>query len=131
MLTIRNVGGVSLFLFGTTFLWLTPMFAAANVDTSGAAWAAVAVLSTATIIGFTVATWGLFRHDSWWEPLAVGCAVVGLVTLVPYWVAAGSSGVTNPVFDVIIHAAGSLGVLVLLRVPRLEHWVRGHVAAGH
>ncbi|HET7668601.1 MAG TPA: hypothetical protein VFK56_21560 [Mycobacterium sp.] len=130
MLTIRSLGGISLFLFGTTFLWLTPMFAADNVDTSGAAWAAVAILSTATISGFTVATWGLFRRTPWWEPLGVACALVGLVTLVPYWVAADGSDVTNPVFDVLIHAAGSLGVLLLLRVPRLEHWVRGHVAAG-
>ncbi len=131
MFSVRNVGGVSLFLFGTTFLWLTPMFAAADVDTSGAAWAEVGFLAAVTIIGFTVATWGLFRRADWWEPLAAACAVAGLVTLVPYWIAADGSGVTNPVFDVLIHAAGSLGVLLLLRVPRLEHWVHGHVATGH
>ena len=27
MFTIRNLGSVALFLFGTTYLWLTPMFA--------------------------------------------------------------------------------------------------------
>jgi hypothetical protein len=128
---IRNVGGVSLFLFGTTFLWLTPMFAAADVNTAGAAWAAAALLASVTILGFTVATWGLFRRTAWWEPLSVACAVAGLVTLVPYWVAAVGSGVANPVFDVVIHAAGSFGVLLLLRLPRLERWVHGHVATGH
>jgi hypothetical protein len=112
-------------------LWLTPMFAAADVDTAGAAWAAVALLATVTIIGFTVATWGLFRRTDWWEPLGVACAVAGLVTLVPYWMAADGSGVANPVFDVIIHAAGSFGVLLLLRFPRLERWVHGQVATGH
>ena len=131
MFSIRNVGGVSLFLFGTTFLWLTPMFAAADVDTSGAAWATVGFLASVTIIGFTVATFGLFRRAGWWEPLAVACAVAGLVTLVPYWIAADGSGVANPVFDVVIHAVGSFGVLLLLRFPRLEHWVAGHVAGGH
>ncbi|MEP7089372.1 MAG: hypothetical protein ABI776_04625 [Nocardioidaceae bacterium] len=130
MFGIRNVGGVAFFLFGTTFVWLTPMFAATEVDTSGAAWATVALLSTVTIAGFTVATWGLFRDTGWWELLGVGCAVTGLVTLVPYWIAAHGSGVANPAFDVVIHATGSLGVLLLLRVPRLEHWVHGHVAAG-
>jgi hypothetical protein len=129
--SVRNVGGVSLLLFGTTFVWLTPMFAAADVDTTGAAWATVAVLAAATIIGFTVATWGLFRRTEWWEPLAVACAVAGLVTLVPYWIAAVSSGVADPVFDVVIHAAGSFGVLLLLRLPRLERWVHGHVATDH
>jgi hypothetical protein len=129
--SIRNVGGVSLFLFGTTFLWVTPMFAAADVDTAGAAWATVAFLASVTIIGFTVATWGLFKRTDWWEPLAVACAVVGLVTLVPYWMAADGSGVAKPLFDVVILAAGSFGVLLLLRFPRLERWVHGHVAIGH
>ena len=87
------------------------------------------------------AAWGLrggppcrrevFRRASWWEALAELGAVLGLVTLVPYWVAANASGVARPVFDVVIHAAGSVGVLLLLRVPRLEHWVHSHVAAGH
>jgi hypothetical protein len=57
--------------------------------------------------------------------------VVGLLTLVPYWIAASSSGVANPLFDVVIHAAGSAGVLLLLRVPRFEYWVHRHVVAGH
>ena len=131
MLSIRKVGGISLFLFGTTFLWLTPMFAAADVDTSGIAWAAVGILATVTIVGFTVATWGLFQRATWWETLSVVSAVIGLVTLVPYWIAADSSGVENLGFDVIIHVAGIAGVLLLLRVPRLEHWVHGHVATGH
>jgi hypothetical protein len=130
MFSIRNVGGVSLFLFGTTFLWLTPVYAASGVDTSGAAWAMTAVLATVTVIGFTVATWGLFRRSGWWELVASVSAIAGLVTLVPYWVAADSSGVANPAFDVVIHALGSGGVLILLRVPKLEHWVHGHVAAG-
>src|SRR3954451_25163695 len=131
MFSVRKVGGISLFLFGTTFLWLTPMFAAADVDTSGVAWGAVGILATVTIVGFTVATLGLFRRASWWESLAAASAAIGLVTLVPYWIAADSSDVANPVFDVVIHVVGIAGVLVLLRVPRLEHWVQRHVASVH
>jgi hypothetical protein len=52
MFSIRNVGGVSLLVFGTTFLWLTPMFASADVDTSGATWATAGFLASVTIIGF-------------------------------------------------------------------------------
>jgi hypothetical protein len=130
MFSIRNVGGVSLFLFGTTFLWLTPVYAAGDIDTSGAVWGMTGVLATVTMIGFTVATWGLFRRTGWWELVASVSAIAGLVTLVPYWVTADSSGVTNPAFDVLIHALGSIGVLILLRVRKLEHWVHGHVAAG-
>jgi hypothetical protein len=131
MFSIRKVGGISLFLFGTTFLWLTPMFAAPDVDTSGVAWAAVGILAAVTTIGFTVATLGLFRRASWWESLAAASAAIGLVTLLPYWIAAASSGVANVVFDVVIHVVGIAGVVVLLRVPRLEHWVHGHVASSH
>jgi hypothetical protein len=36
MCTIRNLGGVALFLFGTTFLWLTPAFATPGVSTMAA-----------------------------------------------------------------------------------------------
>lgn len=117
-------------LFGSTFLWVTPMFAASDVETADTAWAATGILAAVTICGFTVATWGLFRDVSWWEMLAALSAVAGLSTLLPYWVAADASGVANPVFDVVIHAAGSAGVLRLLRVPRFEHWVHAHVAAG-
>ncbi len=75
MFSIRNVGGVSLLLFGTTFLWLTPMFAGVDVDTSGVAWAEVGFLAAVTIIGFTVATWGLFRRCHADPPLAAAQAV--------------------------------------------------------
>jgi hypothetical protein len=130
MFTVRNLGGVSLFLFGTTFLWLMPFYAAPGMDTTGAAWVTTGALAAAVIVGFTAATWGLFRRAAWWENLATISAIAGLVTLAPYWVAADASGVGNPAFEVVIHAVGCAGVLVLLRVPKLEHWVHGHVEAG-
>lgn len=131
MFTIRNMGGVALFLFGTTFLWLTPSFASPGVSTTGRMWAITAVLALATLAGFMVATWGLFRKASWWEGAAVAAAVLGVVVLIPYWLAARHAGETTPGFNVFIHALGVAGVFILLLVPRLEHWVRGHVIAGH
>ena len=127
LFTIRNMGGVALFLFGTTFLWLTPMFASPGISTDGFLWALTQVLALATLAGFTVATWGLFRRDSWWERVAVGSAVLGLVALIPFWIAATGAGEITPAFTVLIHALGSVGVLVLLEMPRLEHWVDSHV----
>ena len=59
MFTIRNLGGVALFLFGTTFLWLTPSFASQGIPTKGIAWSITQVLALLTIALFTVATWGL------------------------------------------------------------------------
>ena len=134
--TIRNLGGVALFLFGTTYLWLTPMFASRGVSTKGVWWALFAadairqILAFVTLLGFAIATWGLFKKSSWWDGLAIGSAVLGLVVLIPYWIAAHSSGETTPWFNVLIHAIGAVGVLVLLMVPPLASWVDGHVMAG-
>jgi hypothetical protein len=129
MFTIRNLGGAALFLFGTTFLWLTPMFASPGVSTQGVLWSVTQVLSLITLVGFTVATWGLFSRAGWWEAVAIGSAIAGLVVLVPYWIAAHSAGEVTPWFTAAVHAVGSVGVLVLLLVPSLENWVNRHVMA--
>jgi hypothetical protein len=121
------LGGVSLFLFGTTFLWLTPAFATRGISTDGFLWSMTRVLAFVALAGFTVATWGLFQRDSWWETVAVGSAALGLVALVPYWIAAARAGETTPAFNVFIHALGSAGVLALLLIPSLERWVDSHV----
>ena len=127
MFTIRNVGGVALFLFGTTFLWLTPSFASAGVPTKSTSWSVTNALSMLTLAGFTVATWGLFKRTDWWETAAIASAVLGVIVLIPYWMAAHSSGETDPAFNILIHAIGDVGVFVLLLVPVLERWVNGHV----
>jgi len=38
-ITVRNLGGVALFLFGKKYLWLTPMFASRGLSTNGVRWA--------------------------------------------------------------------------------------------
>ena len=130
MFTIRNLGGVALFLLGTTYLWLTTSFATQGVSTKGVAWSITQLLSLLTLALFTAATWGLFTKAGWWEAVAVAAVAVGFAVLVPYWIAAHHAGEANPEFNVLIHALGNLGVLVLLLVPSLEHWVNGHVLAG-
>ena len=126
MFTIRTMGGVALFLFGTTFVWLTPEFATRGISTTGVWWSLTRVLVLVTLVGCTAATWGLFQRASWWEPTAIAAAMLGLAALVPYWIA----GETTPGFNVLIHALGSAGVLVLLLVPGLERWVSSHVMSG-
>jgi hypothetical protein len=130
MFTIRNTGGVALFLFGTTYLWLTPSFASPGVPTTGIAWSTTQVLALVTLALFTAATWGLFKKAGWWEPLAIVAAAVGFLALIAFWLAASHAGEANPTFTVLILALGNVGVLVLLRVPPLERWVHGHVLAG-
>ena len=130
MFSIRNMGGIALFLFGTTFLWLTPMFAPKGVSTTGTAWSITNVGSILTVAGFSVATWGLFTKAAWWEPVAVSFAVIGLLVLIPYLIADRGAGGTNPAFNAFVHVIGSAGVLALLLLPVLERWVNGHVMSG-
>ena len=61
MFTIRNTGGVALFLFGTTYLWLTPSFASPGVPTTRVAWSITQVLALVTLTLLTADTWGLFK----------------------------------------------------------------------
>ena len=130
MLTVRNLGGAALFLFGTTFMWLTTSFASEGVHTGGTAWTLTNVLSLLTLLGLTVASWGLFQRSAWWEPVAVVSSLVGVAAVVPYWLAADHAGEAAPGFNVVIHLLGSVGVLVLLLVPTLEAWVSRHVMSG-
>ena len=128
--TIRNVGGVALFLLGTAFLWVTPGFATPGVDTSGVWWDVTQVLALATLAGFTVATGGLFARRRWWAPVALTAAALGLFALVPFWIAAQAAGETTPWWTALVLALGCGGVFLLLLVPRLRAWVDGHVQTG-
>jgi len=130
MFTIRTIGGAALFLFATTFLWITPAFAGKDVSTEGTLWAVTRVLALATMAGLVVATVGLFRHAPWWETVATGSAVVGLVAVLTFFIAATRAGETTPWFTALILGAGCVGVLVLLHVPALEQWVDHHVMSG-
>jgi hypothetical protein len=132
MFTLRNIGGVALFLAGTTWLWLTPAFATKGVSTSSTLWDVTRVLCLLTIVVFSVSTWGLFARDGWWEATAIAAAALGLVTLVPYWFAAtdGGEATGTVAYNAALHVVMVAGVFVLLLVPNLEHWVSRHVMAG-
>jgi hypothetical protein len=132
MFTIRNLGGVSLLLMGSTWIWLTPAFAGRGVSTSGLLWAVTRALCLLTIAGFCVATWGLFARHQWWEVVAQGSAALGAVTLVVYWVAAARGGepAGTVSWNVFVHVVMIAGLFVLLLVPSLERWVDHHVMSG-
>jgi hypothetical protein len=129
MFTLRNIGGVALFLAGTTWLWLTPAFAGKGVSTSGVLWSITRTLCFLTIAVFCAATWGLFARTGWWEATAIAGAAIGLVSLVPYGMAATGGGEARGavVYNASLHVLMAAGVLVLLLVPALESWVNEHV----
>jgi hypothetical protein len=132
LFTVRSLGGVALLLMGSTWLWLTPEFASRGVSTSGVLWSGTRLLCLLTVAGFCVATWALFARHSWWEAVALGSAVVGVLALVTFSIAAsrGGESVGTVSWNVFVHVVMLAGLFVLLQVPTLERWVDHHVMTG-
>lgn len=58
----------------------------------------------------TIATWGLFQRSALWETAAAVSAVVGVIALVPYWIAAHQAGEVHAWSTALIIALGGAGV---------------------
>jgi len=83
-------------------------------------WAIATVGALVSLALFMLAAWGVFKSRSWWERAAVAGAIAGLAALVPYGIAASSTGVSGPGLNSAIHIAGSGAVLLVLLVPAFE-----------
>jgi hypothetical protein len=129
MVTFRNAIAVALFLFGASYLWLTPAFLnragyqSTIFDPKG-------LLAVIAIVGFAAAAWGLFRDEGWWVPVAIASGLIGLASVVPYWIwalptAGGNSA--QMIENAVIHAAGGAAVALVLLVPATERWLTGHL----
>jgi hypothetical protein len=129
MFTIRNMGGLALFLAASTWLWLTPTFATRGVTTSGFLWSATRALSLLVVVGLCLATVGLFARQYWWETVAISSALVGFLALIPYWFASTHGGETTgtAAWNATVHMLMVAGICALLLVPQLERWVQQHV----
>jgi hypothetical protein len=114
MFTFKNVFAVGLFLFGTTFVWMTASFAGKTPPPTGAAWSLENVLALVAVVGFSVAAWGVFKDLSWWEPVAV----------IPYTVGLSASDIgyadSGVQINLALHAVGSGLVLLLIWVPAMR-----------
>jgi peptidoglycan/LPS O-acetylase OafA/YrhL len=97
---------------------MTASFAGTSSPPGGATWATATVGALVSLALFTLAAWGVFRSKWWWERAASAGAIVGLATLVPYWIAASST--PEPALNKPIHIVGSAAVLLVLLVPALE-----------
>jgi peptidoglycan/LPS O-acetylase OafA/YrhL len=132
--TRRNVAAATLLVYASTFLWMTSAFAGTKKPPGGATWAIANVGALASLALFALAAWGVFKSKSWWERAASAGAIVGLAALVPYGLAASTTGVSGPGLNSTIHIIGSAAVLLVLLVPALEHrmtaWLSGHGRAS-
>jgi len=127
MWTLKNVLALGLFLFGTTFLWMTASFAGRVPPPTGTAWVLVNGLALAAMAGFTVAGWAVFKTYSWWPTVALLSAVVGLIAVVPFVVGLRQIRValTDPGVQINLwpHLLGSAVVVAMTLVPAVRDWV--------
>ena len=126
MLSFKNWAALGLFLFGSTFLWMTRDFLANPREGTGSLWSAIQILVLVAIVGFTVTAWALFKEGSWWEPVAITSAMVGLAALVPYVIGVrqvGDAGDAGVQMNIAIHATGIAAVLVVVLVPVVHDWL--------
>lgn len=127
MWTFKNILALGLFLFGTTFLWMTASFAGRVPPPTGTAWTLVNALALAAVAGFTVAGWAVFKTYSWWPTVALLSAVVGLVAVVPFVVGLRQIRValTDPgvQINLWLHLLGSAVVVAMTLVPVAREWV--------
>jgi hypothetical protein len=127
MWTLKNILALGLFLFGTTFLWMTASFAGRVPPPTGTAWTLVNGLALAAMAGFTVAGWAVFKTYSWWPTVALLSAVVGLIAAVPFVVGLRQIRValTDPgvQINLWLHLLGSAVVVAMTLVPAVRGWV--------
>jgi hypothetical protein len=121
MFTFRNELALGIFLFGTTYLWLTPAFA--GPAARGTLWLVVQVMAFVAIATFSAAAWGLFRGADWWEPLAIGAAIIGMACVVPYWIAVQQLETPDTFSNSVIHLLGGALILITLLAPPAERWI--------
>jgi hypothetical protein len=84
MWTLKNLVALGSFLFGSTFLWMTPAFAGQTSPPTATAWTLVIVLALVAVAGFTVAAWAVFKQHAVWPPITLASAIVGLVAVIPF-----------------------------------------------
>ena len=125
MFTFKNWVALGLFVFGTTFLWMTRDFLANPREGTGTLWSTIQVLALVAIVGFGFAAWLVFKEASW-EPIALASAVVGLAALVPYVVGVqrvGDSGDAGVQINIAVHVVGVAVVFALVLLPAAHDWL--------
>lgn len=127
MWTYKNLLAIGLFLFGTTYLWMTAAFAGRTPPPTGTAWTLVNVLALVALAGFSVAAWGVFKGYSWWPTIALVSSIVGLAAVVPYVVGLRQidAAFADPGLQINLwlHILGGAAVILIVRLPAVRDWV--------
>jgi hypothetical protein len=112
-------------------MWMTASFAGKIPPPTGAAWSLENALALVAVVGFSAAAWGVFKDLSWWEPVAVVSAIVGLVATIPYAVGLSQIDVAfaDPGVEInlALHVIGSAVILLLVWVPAMHDALTAHL----
>ena len=74
---------------------------------------------------FSAAAWGIYKDLYWWEPVALGSAILGLVAVLPYVVGISRIGGFADLgveINLATHVIGSIAVLALVLSPLTTGW---------
>jgi hypothetical protein len=127
MWTFKNLAALGLFLFGTTFLWMTPAFAGKTPPPKGTAWTLANILALVALVGFAIAGWAVFKGYSWWGAAALVSAIVRVVAVIPFVVGQSQLDVGFSDLGVQInlwmHVVGSAVVIAIVLWPAANDWV--------
>jgi hypothetical protein len=127
MWTFKNLAAVGLFLFGSTFVWMTPAFAGRTSPPTGMAWTLVNILALTAVAGFTIAAWAVFKQYAWWAPATLTSAVIGVAAVIPFVVGLAQIDVGLADLGVQInlwmHLVGSGAAIAIVLVPDVHTWV--------
>jgi hypothetical protein len=126
MFTFRNLVALALFLFGTTFLWMTASFTGRTPTPDGPVWTIENVLSLVAVVLFSVAAWAVWKDLSWWEPVTLIAGIVGLVSVGPFVVGiVGLDGFADGGVQINLwmHVLGSAAVMGIVLLPLGHEWI--------
>lgn len=126
MWTVKNLAALGLFLFGSTFLWMTPAFAGRTSPPKGAAWTLANVLALAAVVGFTIAAWAVFKQYPWWGTATVVSAIIGLAAVIPFVIGVRQIGVgfadLGVQINLWLHIVGSAAAIAVV-LPAFRDWL--------
>lgn len=127
MWTFRNMLAIGLFLFGSTFLWMTASMAGKAVPPKGLAWTLTNVLAFMAVIGFSVTAWAVFKQYPWWATAGLVSGIIGLAAVVPFVVGQSQLDIGLGDFGVQInlwmHAVGSAAAVAAALMPAVRSWI--------
>lgn len=134
---MRILLAIGVFVLGTMYLWSSPAFVKPTDVRSGApAWSerffapsesatawSQGLLRTSLLVAvlFAVAAFGIWRSaGTWWTWVGLAGAVLGLLALIPWWFAVGTSASAMSVLVNAILALWALALVFVVLSPGLR-----------